>query len=297
MSLFRTQRNQRSIPSSPSQLFHNLRRSDDIKFLWAHQERLLDDYYQNFLDEPNVALELPTGSGKTLVGLLIAEFRRQARCERAVYLCPTRQLCSQVKQHADRYGIACSLLIGPKGQYDTQQFMNYQRGSAIAITTYSGIFNSHPAIDDPQVIICDDAHAGESFIAALWSLDIDRAGMPNLYQALIDFFGDAIPDHMRRRIRRPVGDPYEKDHVEIVPSPAYSGRIDDLADLLDEHCRNSDLRYPWSMLHGHLEACTIYASPNSILIRPVIPPPRRTRRSRAPPSACSCQRHSAKVET
>ena len=38
-----------------------------------------------FLDLPDVALQLPTGNGKTFVGLFIAEWRRRKNEERIVY--------------------------------------------------------------------------------------------------------------------------------------------------------------------------------------------------------------------
>ena len=82
--------------SAISTLLRDLRgRSSEIKHLWSHQADLLRAYLQ-FLNERDVAIELPTGAGKTLVGLLIAEFRRQALNERIAYVCPTRQLARQV---------------------------------------------------------------------------------------------------------------------------------------------------------------------------------------------------------
>lgn len=47
------------------------------------------------LNKTNIALELPTRSGKTLIGLLIGEFRRRKYREKVVYLCPTNQLVHQ----------------------------------------------------------------------------------------------------------------------------------------------------------------------------------------------------------
>jgi hypothetical protein len=44
----------------------------------------------------------------------------------------------------------------------------------IAVTTYSALFNSNPFFNKPQVIILDDAHAAENYIASAWSLSIDR---------------------------------------------------------------------------------------------------------------------------
>ncbi len=95
MSLFRTRQTPRPSIETAAQLFDYLRRSPDVKFLWAHQKSLLDAYNaKQSLTSPNVALELPTGSGKTLIGLLIGEYRRRSMGERIVYLCPTRQLCN-----------------------------------------------------------------------------------------------------------------------------------------------------------------------------------------------------------
>lgn len=41
-----------------------------------YQSDMIDLYMEEAFEKPDVALELPTGSGKTLIGLLIGEFRR-----------------------------------------------------------------------------------------------------------------------------------------------------------------------------------------------------------------------------
>ena len=41
------------------------------------QERVLQTYIDNFQEIADVAVDLPTGAGKTLIALLIAEKRRQ----------------------------------------------------------------------------------------------------------------------------------------------------------------------------------------------------------------------------
>ena len=75
--------------ADPETLFGELpRRRDGVGALWSHQVDQLRTYSGNHLDTADVALELPTGSGKTLVGLLIGEWRRRSRRERVVYACP-----------------------------------------------------------------------------------------------------------------------------------------------------------------------------------------------------------------
>src|SRR5947209_5119306 len=91
-------------PDNPEALFRDLKsRSPQIQHLWSHQADILRAYHKE-VGQKDVALELPTGTGKTLVGLLIAEWRRIALGERAVYLCPTRQLARQVGLRAIEYG-------------------------------------------------------------------------------------------------------------------------------------------------------------------------------------------------
>ena len=273
MTIFRTQGSLQAKPESPALLFRDLRKGQSgshVKFLWSHQQHLLDRYHAEHTDTSNIALELPTGSGKTLVGLLIAEFRRRIYHERVVYLCPTRQLCVQVHEHSKDYGITSSLLIGPQVKYDIRAFVEYQAAQAIAITTYSGLFNTNPRIDDPQVVICDDAHAADQHIASLWSMKISRNKFPQLFDGIVSLLTPAISADMRRRINS--DPPWEHSSVDLVPLPRYSERLEDLADVLDAHVTSTILQYPWHLLRGHLDACNIFASPDSILIRPLISP-------------------------
>jgi hypothetical protein len=60
--------------------------------------------------------------------------------------------------------------------------------------------------------------------------------------------------------------------VDLIPFHLYADRIEELSDLLNTHLSDKELRYSWSKIHGHLEACNIFISPNDFLIRPLIPP-------------------------
>jgi superfamily II DNA or RNA helicase len=65
-------------PETPEALYDRLRLHDpDVVNLWSHQADALRAYYVEHRSRSDVAVELPTGAGKTLVGLLIAEWRRQ----------------------------------------------------------------------------------------------------------------------------------------------------------------------------------------------------------------------------
>lgn len=151
---------------SPEALFADLR-GRTVQGLLAHQADVLREYMATAVDAPDVALELPTGSGKTLVGLLIGEWRRRAHNERVVYLCPTKQLVHQVVAQArDKYGITAVAFTGRKRDYPPADRAAYRDAHAVAVAPYSALFNTAPFFNDAQVIVLDDAHASENYIAS-----------------------------------------------------------------------------------------------------------------------------------
>jgi hypothetical protein len=262
-------------PANPETLFHNLRgRAPEIKHLWSHQADLLRDYHQQCLDARDVAMELPTGAGKTLVGLLIAEWRRQSLGARVAYLCPTRQLARQVGAQAFGYGIQAHVLVGKQRDYPPQEFSEYQSSRAIAVTTYSAVFNINPRIKDAQTLILDDAHAGENFMVSMWSVEISRSAIPDAYYALVEllrnemdsgFYAD-IADHSD-------WDPRKAGLIELVAGAFIRRHADAIRDLLDENLEEKTSPwYVWNVIKSHLAACNFFISWDSILIRPFIPP-------------------------
>lgn len=238
-----------------------------------HQKDILENYAASFQNLPDVALQLPTGSGKTLVGLLIADWRRVTRKDRVLYLCPTKQLVHQTVQQArTRYGIDVVDLSGRKDQFPPADSTAYMTGAQVAISTYSGLFNTHPFFTDPDVIIIDDAHAAENYIAEMWSLMID-ANTP-LHAALSEFLRPHIDPQDHSRLTGDWMGTSDATWVDKLPSPLLASLAYDLISVIDAHAtrQEPELFFPWSMLRSHLEACHVYLGSREILIRPLIPP-------------------------
>lgn len=161
------------VPDSPEKLFRALPRRK-IPDVMPHQKEIMRAYVSQAVDIPDVALQLPTGSGKTLVGLLIAEWRRRKYQERIVYLCPTRQLVNQVFEQAkEKYGLTVLRFTGSAQDYDPADKSRYQNTSSVAVTTYSSLFNTRPFFDNANVLIVDDTHTAENYVSALWSLRVE----------------------------------------------------------------------------------------------------------------------------
>lgn len=105
-------------PDDPEALFRDPR-GRKIQGLLSQQADVLREYARVGAGLEDVAIQLPTGSGKTLVGLLIAEWRRRKFGERVLYLCPTRQLVNQVVANATaKYGLKLNGFTGSRRDFD-----------------------------------------------------------------------------------------------------------------------------------------------------------------------------------
>ncbi|MDX0604982.1 DEAD/DEAH box helicase [Sinorhizobium medicae] len=262
-------------PATPVALLPLLTRRS-IPDALSHQKDMLNSYAKK-AEISDVAMQLPTGSGKTLVGLVIGEWRRRKFKERVVYLCPTRQLVHQtVKQAETMYGIDAVAFVGRKKDYSAASRADYTTRTKIAVATYSALFNSHTFFEDPDTIILDDAHSAENYIAKMWSLEIrrDDADLVALHAALSGLFKDHITAQSYRRLTGSWEDRLDATWVDKLPTETVSHLSNSLIDVLDAHLEssNNEVRFTWPLLRDHIHACHIYLGSNEILIRPLIPP-------------------------
>jgi replicative superfamily II helicase len=169
---FKKSVSQQVVSDTPHKLFLDLPRRKYQDVL-PHQREVLSAYVSRALNDQDVALQLPTGSGKTLVGLLIAEWRLRKNRERVVYLCPTKQLVNQVVEQAEeKYGLGVRGFTGSSAEYTPEARGEYRNADRVAVTTC--LFNTNPFFSDADLIIVDDAHVAENYIASMWTVRVER---------------------------------------------------------------------------------------------------------------------------
>ncbi|QSE87527.1 DEAD/DEAH box helicase (plasmid) [Rhodococcus pseudokoreensis] len=253
--------------ADPESLFGDLPRTPHgVGALWSHQADQLRTYSKKHQKSPDVALELPTGSGKTLVGLLIAEWRRRALRERVVYACPTKQLARQVLEKAKQQGIQPVLLIGSHWNWPRSDVARYTSGAAIAITTYSSIFNSNSHLGDAQTLLFDDAHAAEGYVAEAWSVSVKRDDPQ--YTALLDAFRPVVDSSFLNRMAADTA--ADSAEVRLLPIGAIASNLESIDDVLRTISDNR--KYAFGMLQPNLASCLFYVARSGVYIRPLIPP-------------------------
>lgn len=259
--------------SSPQEMFRENKKKK-VSGVLDYQSKMIDAYLEK-QEKPDIALELPTGSGKTLIGLLIAEFRRNNFNELVAYLCPTRQLAKQVYEQAiEKYGLDPVLFIGNQGEFNAGDVTRFKTSKAIAITTYSAIFNTNSFFKDAaDVLIFDDAHSAENYIGSFWSLDIDREKHPDLYFQLIELFSGSLSEQVYQKLTIPEHTIYDLFWFDKLPYPDFLEKFSDAYAILNSYCPNqNDLKFNWIAIESILNCCYVYLSSSRIFIRPIIPP-------------------------
>lgn len=269
---FRTKKRTSITFSSPQEMYDDYK-NREIEGIHDYQSKMIDIYMKEAFTKENVAMELPTGTGKTLIGLLIGEYRRSINKEKIVYLCPTNQLVHQTVEYANKkFGIKVEGFTGKIVDYDPYSKSKYQSGDAIAVTNYSSLFNVNSFFDDADIIILDDAHSAESYIASNWTLNISRFENTNLYCDIVDEIANIIDDTYYNRMLKTEPTIDDIAWVDKIPNTKLFKKHNSLQNIIDENVQGNNLRFSWSNIRNNLHACNMYISWNEIIIRPTIPP-------------------------
>lgn len=266
-----------AIPDSIEEMYLDYT-NRNIKGPVDHQTDMLRKYKEN-VNEENLALELPTGSGKTLVGLLIGEWRRRKFNEKVIYLCPTRQLVNQVVDQAENiYGINVTGYTGTKQAYSDDQKSRFNTNKTVSVTTYSSLFNINPFFKDIDIIIMDDSHSGDNYISDHWTVEVSsfKEAETSLFDNLVSILKNKVSSTDYYKLTNQSEETLsDMSWVEKLPGLYFDEIRDDVYVAISSYVKeydNPSIQFSWAVIKDHLNACHLYYSKNKILIRPLIPP-------------------------
>lgn len=265
---FKIPNKNKSKPNSTVELFNQLGK---VERLSMEQGKSLQSYEQLSGEHSDIAIEMPAGHGKTLVGGLIGEYNRITKEKRIVYCCATKQLAAQTNELLLSYGINSVLLVGKSRDFEERTFGQYSRAVSIAVTTYSHIFNINSKFKDAELILFDDAHATEYSINDLWSLEITERNNRDVFLGLYSILRDSVPKQLQDKVDHGVYNP-RADGIDLIPQPLWIEKIDDLRAFLDSVTESTNLYFPWSKIRDILYGCQIFMAPNKIVFKPSISP-------------------------
>lgn len=257
---------------SPEELYLNgalPRTTEAVDSLWLHQGDVIRAYAEKHQKTADLALELPTGTGKTLPGLLIAEWVRRQTQEPVLYATPTKQLAQQVMKTAGREGIPAALLTGSHHSWPSADAAAVEGGMAIGVTTYSSVFNSSPKVPVPRLLMFDDAHAGEQFVGNEYGLNIRRHEDEGAYLAILEPLKPFLSGLLIQRLQG-APDPGAHHQIRLVMPAVDDAALTRLDGVLAGLPKK--FSYKVAMIRSGLASCCVYLSYSGIQIRPMIPP-------------------------
>jgi Rad3-related DNA helicase len=257
-----------------SERFHELRPA---------QEAVLAEYSSDHLETLDLAIELPTGAGKSLVALLIGEaWRRQGRT--VAVLTGNKALASQMEREGTDLGVELVRMEGRGEDIPLASRRRYRRSQAIGVMNYWVMFNSNPVVDSADLLIIDDAHLAEGALEGLFSIRIDRYAHPQLFSTIVTDLAARLPDYASLEDARS-DDPRPRAGVELMSyldQAIVAPRIREIVDAAPELNTDVDLRFRWRGIRDRLSESNVYLSQRSVTIRPFCLPVQTLDRWRDP---------------
>ena len=230
----------------PRALFQTLAREKQYEYLRDVQGDVLDAWYTR-REEKDLVIKMNTGSGKTLVGLLLLWSSLKEGKGPALYLCPNNHLVSQVRNEADRLGIK-HLDFETGNQFP----MEFHNSTGILVTTIQKLINGlsifgiagRPNPVKVGTILVDDAHACVNIAREQFTASFCKNS--SVGQKLFNFFDASLQQQsigMYQDVKRGVYNAYIR-----VPYWTWQQRLYDVASLFSNNADSEELKFVWPFL-------------------------------------------------
>lgn len=254
-------------PIDPIEIFQAASVSDsNINDLWLAQGDALREWQKN-RNCSDVSVVLNTGSGKTLVGLLIAQSLVNETSGKVLYACASIQLVQQTAEKARGYGLDTTTYVS--GDFSTD---GYHRCVTPCVTTYQALFNGKTRFrkDDVVAVIFDDAHVAEHLLRDQFSLEISRDGMESVYSEIVALFQSYHSVASRGTSYDEVIAGQHAGKILWVPPFAVHDVQAQLAKILkDANLQEAtETKFSWEHIRDHEDLCCILISANSVTLTP-----------------------------
>lgn len=260
----------RNAAVNPKDIFKSLTLRGTVQNIWEPQAEALGEWFDKHRGDSDVVIEMSTGGGKTLVGLLIAQSIVNESKGKVLFVCPTNQLVEQAAAKAAECGISVATYM--KGQWTNQDV--YDSATGPCITNYAAVFNGKSVFRNHDIrgIIFDDAHVAHNFVRGHFTLRIPNPHpafkpIANLFRTYfarnsqIQDFDDALSGNWRALL--------------FVPTFEVVQNSDQLRRILIENGadgKDNELSFSWPHLKDRLSRCAVLISGSGLEITPPLLP-------------------------
>lgn len=259
-----------SIPKKiiPKEIYESLDRRSIAGPLRPAQEFILDEWFNNRLNEHDLIIKLHTGEGKTLIGLLILQSKINSGDGPCLYVCPNKYLAEQTCLEAKKFGIPYCII--EEGGLPNE----FLDGKKIFITHVQKVFNGKTIFGlnnnsiEVKNIILDDSHACIDSLKQSFTIQIPKSN--SLYNDLKSLFSEDI----RNQGEGSYLEIEQGDYETQLPISYWSwmDKKSEVLTLLSNHKEDKELLFCWPIIKDDIENCQAYITGNSIEISPYYMP-------------------------
>lgn len=249
------------------EIFDSLTLRGSVENIWGTQADALTEWHVN-RDQDDLLIQMNTGGGKTLVGLLVAQSLVNELAGAVLYVCPTNQLVEQTAARAQECGLEPATYMRSswegRGRFDEAR--------APCITNYAAVFNGRSIFRREQIkaIVFDDAHVAYNIVRSSFTLTIKRAD--ERCSRIVSFFTRCLLKNYSERFRA-IWNGGLND-VLFVPSFEVRRCAPQIAKYLAKTGidKDKDLQFAWMHVADNLGDCAFVITPAGIEISPPVPP-------------------------
>jgi hypothetical protein len=256
----------------PLRIFDKLTLRGTVNNLWGPQIDALKKWGA-VRGNHDVSIEMNTGGGKTLVGLLLATSLARETKKMVLFACPTKQLIQQAAAKARE----CSIDVATyyDSNWTNQEIAGSARGPCL--TTHQAIFNGSSIFRsaDLGAVVLDDAHAASGNIRNAFTLVINNSGEP--YKSIAGMFRKYFRQSSLESTFEETISGSKRDvlFVPLFISCKYAEMVKDKLIAFDV-AGKTETRFVWAHLKDRLDRCTYFIAGDRIEISPACLPTEMT---------------------
>lgn len=250
-------------PTNPRDIFMGLtHKNPKYQYPRDVQGEVWKQWYEN-RDDRDVVIKMNTGSGKTIVALMILQSCLNEGKGPALYVVPDKYLVEQVVAQAQELGVEI---------VRSESELNYRRKKAILVTTIQKLVNGKSVFGlrpennyDIGSIVIDDMHACIGVIQEQFSLTIPRSD--KLYDEIANLFFDAMNQQSEGRFNEIIEsrNPFENMLVPYWYWQDYNATI---YQMLSQNQEKDFVKFKFDLIKDSLLLSHCYISSKEICIIP-----------------------------
>jgi hypothetical protein len=257
---------------TPIGVFNGLHLSGEIKELWPDQKEVLTIYSDSLKDKKRIAIELPTGSGKSIIGLLILEMWRRSG-KRVAILTSSNALSEIMLRRCNDLGIQGAMIAG-KWRTDTAQrerlknIKMYKRCQAIGIINYWAYMQATD-IPKPNILIIDDADFFENWLIDQYSVVISKEHDADIWNQIFN----SLNKYPVYKKLLPLGLGKTFENVQLVYFPHAFKLIEEIREVISSRSQDQisgNLYWSFKYNSDRMRTYLMFVFGNDIIITPYI---------------------------